>query len=575
MKNRCSAESAMGFVPKRLPFAYSAITIALLMVAGCATQKQGGAGGSSSLSSDIFPDARLREVYVLGSVRNAVYDDPNKRTDPLLNPRTPPPPFKEQSNLTKGCSPSTKLGLVDDYGTALVDEARFQQLMVRGTEIAQARHIWKFNVERNEAQLKKVSGPRTAGRNGRAVEPRPSSVPSRSAPVRPDTSLRDLTSWLKPNSGRSRPGLATADEINSQLPNFAKMQDDLAYNAQILATQDEALKNQEREYTEHLMALYQDAFSRFSKTPQSQLSRAVLNRFDSFRFRSIFTCTLRGESTEKAKELSQAISNQYVPIARNIIESNRSLILQAIKAAKSSSDLQIVYQDKLSTEFLLDLAAQDQAIAQGLQQRTTALLAQEAHEREEARKRAEAEAVRQVMLLKKKYLQNAANNVAPTVDDVRRLVSIYESEVQQQYRGFRTERTGLETFDYYAQIPLFGEIKGGTIETGVVDLTCKPEQNHQRCSFAETRIVTIYNLGLFTYTHEGESSGKVHETNFYWDASGLHSPQLKTALVEINKRVLARLEAEAEAQRRSSQRQTCTRYYKRFGSQVGSYEDCY
>lgn len=536
MQKACSTKSVVGFEPKRLPFAYSAVTIAVLLVTGCATQSQSGANQSTNHGNGISSSTQLREVYVPGSVHNVVYGNPNIRLDPMLNPRTQAPSFKEDGNLTTACSPNTRLMLVDDRGVALVDEPRFQQLMARRMEIAQARHIWRFEVARNEAQLKKVSGPRTAGRTDRRAAPR-------NTPVRPDVMIRDLMNgWLKPNNGRSRPGMASADEINSRLPNFPKMQEDLAYNAHVLAQQDETLKDQEREYTDQLMALYQDVFSRFSKTPASQISLATLNLFDSFRFRNIFTCTLRGEAMEQAKALNQSISYRYDPMAKSIIESSRSLILEAIKGAKSTSDLQGIYQKELSTDFLRDIAAQDKTLAQGLQQRTTVLLAQEAREREEARKRAEAEAARQAMLLKKKYLQNAANNVAPSGDEVLRLVSAYVMEKTELKRDYgRLERTSQAAFHYFSKVaPIFGELLLGEFTSGISGLSCKPENNRQRCSFTEIRTYTDYNLGFITTEMAGDYSGQTREAEFYWDATGLQSPTLKKQLAGAGSSTVSR-----------------------------------
>ena len=453
------------------------------------------------------------------------------RLNPLLNPRTPPPPFKEESNLAKGCSPTTKLGVLDDQGASLVDEALFQQLMARGTEIAQARHIWKFNVERNEAQKKVVSGPRSTRQRGDPVEPRPSSDPSRGTRSSRSAPLIPNFTRSQPSRGSSRPGLYSADEINSKLPNFNKMQEDLAYNAQLLDRQDAALRIREREYSEQLLVLYQAAFAKFNATPVAQISLTTLNRFDMFRVNNIYACTVRGESTETAKLSSHGVNGRYDPMASHIIEANRDQIVRAIKAAKSSAELQTVYEEKLSTEFLRNIASRDPLLASALQERSVFLLAQEVRAREEARKRAEAEAARQAMLLKKKYLQNAANNIAPTSDDVLRLVSAYvmENTVTRNSYG-RLERTGGDSFKFFSKVSLFGELLLGEYRSGISGLSCKPEHNRQRCSFTESRTYTEYNLGLFSYTYAGDFSGRTHEAEFYWDTSGLQSPGLKKAL---------------------------------------------
>jgi hypothetical protein len=563
--------------PCRSPISSIAIAGLVGMFSGCTTPYQGDAAQGGAYSNDMAADTPLREVYVLGSVRNA-YAPSNTPLDPMLNPRTPPPAFKEADGLTAGCAVGTTPGPLDDQGATLMDEGRFQQLMGMGLKIAQARQVWKFNQQRYEAQLKTVSGPRTMGRNDRAVAPRPSGARPSAAPTRPDAAIReavrDMFGFLKP----AAPQPSVADQLNKQLPDFDKMRQDLAYNAQVLAAQNEALSTQERQYAEELFALYKDAFVRLSQAPPHRISLAALNRFDGFRYRHIFACVQRGEPTAKTKEIAQAVSDQYEPLAQKVIESNRDLILKAIKAAKRSSDLQAVYQDLLGTVFLKDVAAQDPVLSQSMQQRSTALLAQEAREREEAMQRASAEVARQAALLQKKYAQNAARNAAPTVDDVAALLSAYDAEINEQYRSFRIERTGADSFTYYARVPFLGEFKAGEIEAGVGELTCKPEQGRQRCAFSENRMVTDYHLGLFTERHPSEFSGQAHDAVFYWDASGLHSPQLKAGMVERMKKLLERLAAElAASQERAaaSSRKTCTRYYRQFGTQSSSYEDCH
>lgn len=540
MKNPCSVDTQVLRVSRQgqLPIAYSLSMVAVLLASGCATSNHGGTRGSSHSTSGSthsttgsYQNSPLIEVYVPGSVRNAVYDSPNKQLNPLLNPRTPPPRFVEESNLAKGCSPTTKQGVVDDRGASLVDEVRFQQLMARGTEIAQARHVWKFNVERNEAQKKVVSGPRSTRQRGDPVEPRPSSDPSRGTRSSRTAPLIPNLTRSQPSRGGSRSGMHSADEINSKLPNFNKMQEDLAYNAQILDAQDSALSIREREYSEQLLVLYQGAFSKFNATPLAQISLTTLNRFDMFRFKNIYACTVRGESTETTKQLNQEVNGRYDPMARQIIETNRDQIVRAIKAAKSSAELQTVYEEKLSTEFLRNIASRDQILARALQERSVFLLAQEVRAREEARKRAEAEAERQAMLLKKKHLQNAANNVAPTPDDVLRLVSTYVMENTVTHGSYgRLERTGIDTFNYFSKVSIFGELLLGEFQSGIGGLSCKPERNRQRCSLTESRTYTEYNLGLFRSTYAGDLSGRTHEAEFYWDGSGLQSPGLKMAL---------------------------------------------
>ncbi|WP_150428987.1 hypothetical protein [Dechloromonas sp. CZR5] len=529
----------------------SIVLVAVFLASGCTSHSpvDRDRGASGHADREQTSSAALREVYVPGSYANVVYDSPSKKLDPLLNPRTSAPPFKERGELSTNCSSSTKIGLVDDQGLLLTDEQRFNQIMQTGGQVAYARHLWQFEKTRNEAQLKKVTGTRVDGR-GEAAQPRPSGVQQRNTSVTQSKPLRQIIQdSLKPSSGGGRSGMATADEINGKLPNYSKMQEDLMYNAQVLQSQDDALKAREGEYVLALMHFYQDAFSRLQKFPVSAISLGLLNRFDKFRFTHVFACAQRGQSTEKADAVALAVKSQYEPMAKQILESNRGAILKAIKSARSTTELQSVYRDQLSTVFLKDLAAQDALLAQGLQQQSNALIAQETREREETRKRREAEQAQMEILAKKKYVQNAAQNVAPTKEEVGRLFSAYDAEINRQFRNFRIERTGQESFIYHAQIPFFGEVKAGKIETGVNNLVCKPEQNQQRCSFSESRTITDYHLGMYTETFASKSSGQVHESRFFWDASGLNSPALKEVLAKRMKEFIARQQAELEAQR--------------------------
>lgn len=501
-------------------FKLSLAVSAIAVVTGCSTLQQ---QGQPSRYAEMSASGELIEVYVPGSVPN-YYDPPGKTPNPLLNPRMTPPAFTEASPLPRYCmAGKVEAGLSSNL-EGVVDKQQFDELMRVGYGVARDRHVWRFNVERTEAQLKVVSGNRTTTRN---AAPRPSPV-QQAKPL-------DL-SGLFGNAGqqRSRPGMHSAAEINAKLPNFEKMRADLEYNQSVLAQQDAAMNDRERRYAEQLLSFYQSAQSRFVAVPVNQQSLQALNIFDRFRQNNVDTCLMRAGSLQRNSAKSPTIDPAYAGLVRTIIAGARASVSGEINRATSAVSLQETSDRLFSTMFLRNVAEEDREITQVMKAKSVQLDAQEARARQLAKQKAEQEAERLLALQRKHFLENAAKNVPPTADDITRLVSDYVMEKTEQRKAYgRLVRTSPTAFDYYVDVGIFGTSRLGAFSSSIANLSCKADRGHQRCQFTELR--TYDELILWPFSQDslerpGTRSGMVHDAEFMWTERGLQSAELKKNL---------------------------------------------
>lgn len=495
----------------------SLVLIAILM-SGCTSPQH----QRQTIGSAYPANAELIEVYVPGSTA-AISASPGNRPNPLLNPRSKPPAFREPSPLPPHCMPG-KLATEINVDGNLVDSVLFDDTMRLGYDIALDRHLWRFNVERTEAQTKVVAG-------NRAIRPNAAPRPS---PVQQNKPL-DL-SGLFGNSGqqRSRPGMRSAAEINAMLPNFEQMRADLQHNQAVLAQQDAALRSRENRYAEQLLSIYQQALQAFASQPAHKKNLETLNRFDRFRQNHVDHCLLRVPGSASGYDLQRTRPEAYNNLARMIIADTRLVAIRQIDQAKSTTVLQEVFSQLYSTPFLRGLAEENHEIAAATKAKSGRLEAHEAQVRQLAIQQAAAEAVRQANLKRKRFLDNAAKNIAPSEDEVVRLVSQYVMEKTNQ-RGVygRLERISPTAFDFYTQRTLIGDFRQGSFTTQIHGLNCKPEHKRQKCQFSETRTydrMLLWPYSQASFVEEGKYSGMNHEVEFFWTEEGLQSPELKRRL---------------------------------------------
>lgn len=523
---------------QRIPFQDPVVLAMACALAGCAGMNTGGGSGPGS-GAPVTASSPLLEVYVPGSVRN-VNSPSSQQPDPLLDPRTRPAALVEPEHQTRQCSPGRLNDVNTDRGQPLADPNRFDQLMSEGIALAQDRHDWRFHNNRLNRQQNVVNGfasrmsPEVLERlrredeiyqdqleqmrAGRATAPpRSSGNNSPTLRIRPFQIGRPV---------QQRPIMHTvAHSIPRNL-------DELRYNAEVLAAQNDQLTERERAHGDQLLKYYGDALAVFNALPSQNTSLADLNRLDRLRTSMVEVCSVRGNFTAQARTAYQAMHERYTPLARNVLATTRQQSLKTVNATKSSSELNQVTTKLFSTPFIRDLVEQDAQLAQGLKTKTQTLLAQEERAREERLAQERLQAERALAAQRQKYLNNAAKNVAPTLSEVQKLVTtyIFENTIKRRSYG-RVNRIDDHSFEFYSSNIIFGEIRVGEFRSEIDNLICKPEGGFQRCGFIEKyRTYRYDNLGIIQTAEAGLETGTTHDVIFNWTPSGLESKQLKKTI---------------------------------------------
>lgn len=483
-------------------------TATVLLLGACGTpgpSPQGQAGQDRGLSAD-HP---LLEVWVPGSIRT-YYDHPDKRLNPMLNPKTPAPAFKEDEAMASQCAPSSLSADVTDGAAPMVDRAAFERVMRQGRDTAQARQLWDFNLARLQAQQKVVIGPRTQ-RGNEPVQPRPTGR----AGDPPPSPARNLPAPRNP---------------------FSEQQQQLQYNQEVLIAQDERLRAQSQQYARALAGLYGDAFGRFANAAPERLPLARLNAFEVFRAQQVELCiAMRGDPDAATQAQLQQINARYLPVAQGVIAASRAQVLQALNAAPSSRAFQQAWNQQFPTPWLRDVAGKDVELARAATARSQTLMAQEARARAEAERRAAAEVARQAAALRKKYLDKAARNEPPTVQEVTVLATTYLMNNSATYTGpgklGPLERTGDGSFNDYRDFPIFGRLLTGETTVAVDGLRCQPRGKRQVCAMRIATASAMNDLLLgMRPNYRGTSD---EEVEFQWAAEGLESAPLKKSMGTI------------------------------------------
>jgi hypothetical protein len=457
-------------------------------------------------------DAQLLEVWVPGSVRT-MNDPPNKTLDPMLDPRMQPPAFAESPEIARNCSPSSLGDVSDEAGIAMIDPMEFHRIMTYGLEVAQARHVWSFNVERNKAQLGKVSGPRTAAirnSNNSATRPEPRTVQRR----QPIDFAGMLGLKIEPTQ-KPRTGSLSREEIQSKLPNFVKMEDDLQYNRSVLEAQDVVLKQKEATYGDMLVGLYQASVDKFVTIPSENRTFETLNRFDAGRESNLQSCMARTNLTSDAHSIFTAANAKYLPVARTIVANTRSRTIATLRRTKSSMEFSKTFASLYSTELLKYLAQNDAELAKDAGSYNEQLLAKEAREREEVRKKIAAEEARRLAQQKAEFKRRSDQNVPPSIEEVTRLYTTHSIAISDK-NYYRLERTSYNSFGVYNIL-----FKMRDVTLSLSNLTCEPRAGKQHCFFH----AKPYFEDLLGFQRTDPTISV--EADFYWTDSGLASSNLK------------------------------------------------
>lgn len=385
----------------------------------------------------------------------------------------------------------------------LVTFEQFGQIMQQGVDIAVARHVWRFNQERLQAQLGVVSGPR-AQQSSEPVRPRPNASGNQST--------RTLPAPRNP---------------------FVQEQQALQYNQAVLAAQDERLNSLGNAYARNVATMYAEAVGRLAKMPMDRISLETLSAFERFRFNQVELCINgRGKPDNETATFVVRQYDVYAPIAKAVVAASRARVVSEVNAARSSAELQQKWTEFFSSPWLRELAASDATMMRALATRSQTLIAQEEAARQEALRKLAAEEARQVALQRKKFMDNAANNVAPTSQEVTVLATTYLIEKSETYTGSGTrmgplQRTGDDSFDEWLDNPFLGRLLASKTKVSV-GVQCRPKGRVQACSVNMTTTAQR-NTALFGLI-PGFTDTVTHEAEFQWTAAGLTSPSLKASI---------------------------------------------
>ncbi|MFT7773895.1 hypothetical protein [Roseateles sp.] len=511
---------------------------------------------AAAAAVNVTADTPLLDIYVPGQDS---YNTPEKKNYALLNPKAPPPAFKEDNAVARQCGSLA-------YATSLVDRAAVERAQQSGRSIAQARQVWEFEQTRLQAQARIVDGslarrtvepvgPRPTGgdaaprgRSDAVVQPRngggPEAAP-RSAGL-PRITAGGLLGMLgikqpaapSPSAQPAPAGRALGtqpSDIRAFMPDFDKMKQQVDHNQAVLAAQDERLKGQEQQYARALTDALAQGLDRLSAAGQP-LSLAQLNDFEMFRAYQVEQCiAARSVPDAATRARLDALFDRYQPMAAASIAAARPQVLHDIQAARNPAAFREVWAGHFSTPWLSNAAEKDPELAQPVTQRMSMLLAQEKREREDAERRAAEEVVRQAALVKKRYLDNAARNVAPTEDEVAKLATTYLIEnTNAEGQLGRLRRINDRSFDQEIDHFLWGRRRITNTVQLVNDLRCQPKGKVQSCT---AKVNTIhYRLQEGQQDRQEFNVTETIEADYQWTADGLESAGLKkgvSALISV------------------------------------------
>ncbi len=497
---------------------------------------------SAAVAATVTADTPLLEIYVPGQ---ETYNTPDKKNYALLNPKAPPPAFIEDGAVTRQCASLT-------YAIPLVDRAAIENAQQTGRSVAQARHVWQFEQTRWAAQAKRVNGslarrtvepvgPRPTGGGDVAPRGRGDAAPQPSSTGSPGSPPRITASGLMSMLGIKRPtapapsapptpsghvlGTQPSD-IRAFMPDFDKLKQQVDHNQAVLIAQDERLKGQEQQYAKALTDALGQGLDRLSAAGQP-VPLAQLNDFEMFRAYQVEQCiAARSLPDPGTRARLDALFDRYQPLARASIAASRAEVLRTLEAANSSAAYRATWASHFGTPWLSGIAEKDPDLARSATARLNALVAQEQRAVEEAERRAAAEVARQAALLKKRNLDNAARNVAPTEEEVTKLATTYYMENTAsagEIGGLR--RTSDNTFEHQVDNLFFGRQRIFNAVVKANELRCQPRGKVQFCSAKINK--AAYRLREGQPDREMFNSTDVFEAEYQWSADGLQAAVLK------------------------------------------------
>jgi hypothetical protein len=466
-----------------------------------------------------------------------------------------PVPVPEQTERRTRAAPTTapancvtpevlaqSLALLPD-----AERAALRQTLDQGTALANQRALWRTEVKQAELDSTRLRMPAPGfGCNNPGLGAA-TALPGRSN----QSSLwanSDCMADAKTDSGRGLP--ATSPAIQ-QARN--------AVTAQItrLKSEDPELARREQDLALALAQHLQSAVQHWSRVPAASFGLQELASMETFGTQVVGQCTARqGRATSDSEaQVKQATAN-LVPVFDSVLASRSGAAAAELSQATSRATLQAGMRRLFPTPLLEQRARLQAPIVAALDREGARVAALDA--RAERDKKAKLAALNKKLweqspefLARKRNLENAATNAAPTSDEVRNLVIDYLiADRQGSSSPYAAERRNGNQMRFTITMPVVGTMQTYLAEVNLDSLRCKPVARKQMCDLEYSERTLDGANSVFSPT--GDVNRK-HHAEFSWSEEGLQSAGLKVAIVSAHKawhdRVNAILEKRAAIHR--------------------------
>lgn len=507
-----------------------------MLLTSCANMPNNGAPSSQRTSSDTT--ANQAQANVLKDLDEPGPGLPRKGGGVEFKKNriatfSSPASVVENNKVASNCTSLAKLDQVKYQGKSLVDEAKFQTVMVIGVESYKTRKAWEDNLTKNSNAESTIINGRAYTSfkfQQQAAEKARSNYPSANVRLNTKKVVGDILNGI----GLHKKAPSNTYDDKGQA--YDELFENINYNKKVLATQDTEISNQEKRYIEQVSQLYFASLNNLLAIPKDAIDIATLNNFSKFRQDNIYQCVLERIDTNtpwpQAFNEDYALNAQspYYKYAQSVISQNGSKIVATLNSANSSDSLKTTYYQLFETKDLRSLVEMNPTIANAFASRANKLA-------EVEKKRYEAylhQQAKEAKLLEKAkieaFKQKIKNNLAPSKEDVLPLlVKNSMNRTANAVSGTTTDQTSNNSYAIYANV-LGTKIPRGNISIDIQNLNCKKSGNTQICTYKEVNNwVNIELFGALVMPAKIEYWDR--DATFYWTETGLMSNDVKAGYI--------------------------------------------
>lgn len=426
----------------------------------------------------------------------------------LLDEATKPPQLYEGERLISRCTPDGNIQGLGMVGGSDLEATEVRRMLARGVAAATDWENLNFYRLRHELQGRVI--------NRLAID-RKSLLVNQTPKFREQLEARERKT-MQENRARELRGISVSNMTLQEL------QERHRANEVLIRQESSRVNRAAIGYHEELAGLTRSLFSATLESLNSprelESLRAFAQRFDG----GIGVCRNRlvnGDTSAIWRVLEADIEK----VANQIIARNQSAVIDAIRAAGSRAALSESLLRTLGSTTFVSIAGAVPAVAIATSQQL------ERFDKEDAltRARAAAELVRLAGERRAINLRKAAQNAAPTAQEIAELYTEYLISNTKAAGTFgRLEKTSARSFDNFFTQGFLKDKKRGTTQVSIDEVKCEAAGKRQSCTYAELVTGTYFRLGLIeVYEDPIRSRGKAE---FFWTAEGLQSPDLQSSI---------------------------------------------